>query len=96
MDCRYEMIETQEITEQGHAYTGYGIEAWGGSGTERRLLHRVPDLFVCPRRCADFVQMCNEQQVASFHLLEVIDNLLAEEWGETAASAHRHSSVANG
>ena len=78
MDCTYEMIETEERDEQGHAYIGYGIEAWSGSGTERIRLHRVPDLFISHDRCAAFVRMCNEEEVASFHLLEVVDNLLAE------------------
>ena len=78
MDCTYEMIETEEQDEQGHAYIGYGIEAWNGSGTERVRLHRVPDLFVSRDRCKAFVRMCNEEEVASFHLLEVIDNILAE------------------
>ncbi len=78
MDCHYEMIITEEVDEQKHAYIGYGIEAWCDSGTERIRLHRVPDLFVCRERCEAFVRMCNEEQVASFHLLEVIDNLLAQ------------------
>lgn len=79
MDCVYVMIVTEETDEQGNAYTGYGIEAWFGSGTERLRLHRVPDLFVSRSRCEQFVQMCNEEEVAHFHLLEVIDNILAEE-----------------
>lgn len=78
MGCIYEMIETEERDEQGHAYIGYGIEAWCGSGTERVRLHRVPDLFVSSDRCEAFVRMCNEEEVASFHFLEVIDNILAE------------------
>ena len=78
MDCRYEMITTEEQDEQGHAYIGYGIEAWRDSGIGRIRLHRVPDLFVCREQCEAFVRMCNEEQVASFHLLEVIDNLLAQ------------------
>ena len=78
VDCTYKMIKTEERDEQGRLYTGYGIEAWSGSDTERMRLHRVPDLFVSRQRCAAFVRMCNEEQVASFHLLEVIDNLLAE------------------
>lgn len=72
------MIVTEEKDEQGNAYTGYGIEAWIGSGTEQQRLHRVPDLFVSRHRCELFVQMCNDEEVASFHLLEVIDNVLAE------------------
>lgn len=72
------MIETEEQDEQGHAYIGYGIEAWSDSGTERIRLHRVPDLFVFRDRCEAFVRMCNEEEVTSFHLLEVIDNILAE------------------
>lgn len=79
VDCVYEMIQTEETDEQGNAYTGYGIEAWIGSGTERVRLHRVPDLFLSLARCEEFVQMCNEEEVAPFHLLEVIDNILAEE-----------------
>ncbi len=78
MDCQYEMIVTEEQDERGNTYTGYGIVAWSVSGTEQILLHRVPDLFVCRERCEAFVRMCNEQEVASFHLLEVIDNILAE------------------
>lgn len=78
MDCTYEMIETEEQDEQGNAYIGYGIEAWSGSGTERVRLHRVPDLFVSRDRCAAFVRLCNEEEVASFHLPEIIDNILAE------------------
>ncbi len=78
MDCQYEMIETEEKDEQGHAYIGYGIEAWSVSGTEQALLYRVSDLFICRERCEAFVRMCNEEEVASFHLLEVIDNILAE------------------
>ncbi len=77
MDCVYEMIITNETDEQGNAYTGYGIRAWSGSGTGRKCLHTVPDLFVSKERCEDFVDMCNREEVASFHLLEVIDNLLA-------------------
>lgn len=77
MDCKYTMIVTEEQNELGHAYTGYGIEAWYGSGTEQKRLHRVPDLFVSREQCERFVQMCNDEQVAPFHLLEVIDNLLA-------------------
>ena len=78
MDCTYKLIETKEQTECGHTYTGYGIEAWSGSGTEQIRLHRVPDLFVSREKCQDFVDLCNQEQVASFHLLEVIDNLLAQ------------------
>ena len=77
MDCHYEMIITEERDEQGRTYTGYGIEAWQGFGHRRVRLHRVPDLFLCRHRCEAFVRMCNEQEVASFHLLEVIDNLLS-------------------
>lgn len=79
VDCVYEMIITEETNEQGNTYTGYGIEAWDSSGAEQRRLHRVPDLFVSRSRCEQFVQMCNEEEVAPFHLLEVIDNILAEE-----------------
>lgn len=78
MNCQYTMIITEERDEQGRAYTGYGIEAWQESDTGRVRLHRVPDLFDCRRRCEDFVRMCNEEEVASFHLLEVIDNVLAQ------------------
>ena len=78
VDCVYEMIQTEETDEQGNAYTGYGIEAWDRSGAEQQQLHRVPDLFVSRSRCEQFVQMCNEEKVAPFHLLEVIDNILAE------------------
>lgn len=79
MKCDYQMIETTEQDALGHAYVGYGIEAWIGSGTERQLLHRVPDLFMSRERCERFVEMCNAEEVAPFHLLEIIDNLLAEE-----------------
>ena len=79
MKCDYQMIETKEQDALGHAYDGYGIEAWIGSGTERQRLHRVPDLFVSRERCERFVAMCNAEEVAPFHLLEIIDNLLAEE-----------------
>lgn len=78
MDCHYEMIVTEEADEQGRAYVGYGIEAWRDCDAERTLLHRVPDLFTSRQRCEAFVRMCNEEEVASFHLPEVIDNLLAE------------------
>ena len=79
VDCVYKMIITEETNEQGNTYTGYGIEAWDSSGAEQRRLHRVPDLFVSCTRCEQFVQMCNEEEVAPFHLLEVIDNILAKE-----------------
>ena len=72
------MIITEETDEQGNAYIGYGIEAWNRSDTERKCLHRVPDLFVSKEHCLAFVKMCNEEEVAHFHLLEVIDNILAE------------------
>lgn len=78
MDCYYEMIITQETDVYGNVYTGYGIEAWSGSGTGRKCLHSVPDLFISRARCEQFVQMCNEEEVASFHLPEIIDNILAE------------------
>lgn len=78
VDCLYEVIVTHETDEQGHAYIGYGIEAWSGFGAERKRLRRVPDLFVSRDRCEAFVDMCNKLEVASFHLSEVIDNLLAE------------------
>ncbi len=78
MNCVYKMIITEETDEQGNAYIGYGIEAWEDSATEQKLLHRVPDLFVSKERCLAFVKMCNEEDVAHFHLLEVIDNILAE------------------
>lgn len=76
MDCYYVLIKTEEHDQWGRAYTGYGIEAWSGSGTGQKRLHRVPDLFVSRERCREFVDLCNREQVASFHLLEVIDNLL--------------------
>ncbi len=78
MDCYYKMIITEETDVYGNAYIGYGIEAWSGSGTGRKPLHRVPDLFVSRERCESFVQMCNEEEVAPFHLPEIIDNILAE------------------
>ena len=78
MKCIYEMIITKETDEQGNAYTGYGIQAWEGSGTGRKCIHKVPDLFVSKERCLAFVKMCNEEEVAHFHLLEVIDNVLAK------------------
>ena len=77
MRCYYTLTETVERDEQGHAYIGYGIEAWCGSGAERKLLHRLPDLFVSRERGQAFVDLCNREQVASFHLLEIIDNFLA-------------------
>lgn len=77
MDCIYEMIVTEETDAWGNHYTGYGIEAWTATG-ERIRLHRVPDLFMDQEHCEQFVQLCNEEEVASFHLLEVIDNVLAE------------------
>lgn len=73
------MIITEETDEQGNVYTGYGIQALNGSSNERKCLHRVPDLFVSKERCLTFVKMCNEEEVAIFHLLEVIDNVLADE-----------------
>ena len=78
MDCHYEMIETEETDVYGRTYVGYGIEAWSGDGAGRTRLYQVPDLFTDRPRCMAFVRMCNEEEVASFHLLEVIDNLLAE------------------
>lgn len=78
MDCYYIMIITEETDIYGNTYTGYGIEAWSGSGTEQKRLHRVPDLFISRARCEQFVQMCNEEEVAPFHLPEIIDNILAE------------------
>ena len=78
MDCIYEMIVTEETDAWGNPYTGYGIEAWAAADGERKSLHRVPDLFPSRQRCEQFVQLCNEEEVASFHLLEVIDNMLAE------------------
>ncbi|MBQ4333649.1 MAG: hypothetical protein IJC33_07720 [Clostridia bacterium] len=75
MDCIYEMIVTEETDAWGNPYTGYGIEAWTATG-ERKSLHRVPDLFMSRQRCEQFVHMCNTEEVASFHLLEVIDNVL--------------------
>ena len=78
MDCVYEMIVTEETDAWGNPHTGYGIEAWTDTAGERKSLHRVPDLFMSREHCERFVQLCNEEQVASFHLLEVIDNVLAE------------------
>ena len=78
MECTYEMIVTEETDVWGKTYTGYGIEAWTKENGTRKTLHRVPDLFTCRERCLRFVRLCNEEEVAPFHLLEVIDNLLAE------------------
>ena len=78
MDCIYEMIVTEETDVWGNPYTGYGIAARTEDNGVRITLHRVPDLFTSRQRCEQFVHMCNAEQVASFHLLEVIDNVLAE------------------
>lgn len=79
MNCFYTMITTEEIDVWEHPYVGYGIEAWqvNDDGTQV-LLHRVPDLFRSRQQCAQFVQMCNDEDVAPFHLPEIIDNVLAE------------------
>lgn len=79
MKCTYRMIKTEETDAYGRTYVGYGIEAWVGSGAEQQCLHRVPDLFVSRQRCERFVELCNTEELAPFHLPEVIDNLLAEE-----------------
>ena len=76
MDCIYEMIVTEETDAWGNHYTGYGIEAWTATDGVRIRAHRVPDLFTSRQRCEQFVHMCNTEEVASFHLLEVIDNVL--------------------
>ena len=81
MDCTYEMIVTEETDVWGNTYTGYGIEAWTDTDGERKMLHRVPDLFVSRERCERFVHLCNEEELAPFHLLEVVDNILAERLG---------------
>lgn len=78
MNCVYEMIETEETDVWGRRYVGYGIVAWQYADGVCTCLHRVPDLFRSRRRCAAFVQMCNEEHVAPFHLPEIIDNLLAQ------------------
>ena len=78
MDCIYKMIVTEETDVWGNPYTGYGIAARTEDNGVRITLHRVPDLFPSRRRCERFVRMCNEEQVAPFHLPEVIDNVLAE------------------
>ena len=81
MDCTYEMIVTEETDVWGNTYTGYGIEAWTDTDGERKMLHRVPDLFVSRERCEQFVRLCNEEEVVSIHLMEVVDNILAERLG---------------
>ena len=79
MDCVYEVIATEETDAWGRPYVGYGVEAWQVAADGGRvLLHRVPDLFPHRARTEAFVGMCNDEAVASFHLLEVIDNALAE------------------
>lgn len=79
MDIVYNMITTEETDAWGRTYIGYGIEEWRISHDGMRTrLHRVPDLFSDRAQCESFVRMCNEEEVAPFHLLEVIDNLLAD------------------
>lgn len=79
MNCVYETITTEESDAWGRTYVGYGIEAWrvNADGTRVRL-HRIHDLFRSRQQCEQFVQMCNTEDVAPFHLLEIVDNLLAE------------------
>ncbi len=79
MNCVYEMITTEETDVWGHAYVGYGVEAWHTDADGTRLrLHRIPDLFRSRQQCEQFVQMCNDEDIAPFHLPEIVDNLLAE------------------
>jgi len=79
MHCVYETIATEESDAWGRPYVGYGVEAWQvAEGGSRKLLHRVPDVFPDRERAEGFVQMCNDEEVAPFHLLEIIDNVLAE------------------
>ena len=72
---------TEETDEQGHPYVGYGIRAWDKDEAHRKCLMQIPDLFPSKKHCLAFVELCNEEEVASFHLLEVIDNMLAVEYG---------------
>lgn len=79
MECKYETIVTDETDAWGRTYVGYGVEAWSTDPDGTRVcLHRIPDLFRSRQRCEQFVQMCNDEEVAPFHLPEIVDNLLAE------------------
>ncbi|MBQ7089228.1 MAG: hypothetical protein IJN04_06270 [Clostridia bacterium] len=81
MDCVYEVIATEETDACGNPYVGYGVAAWQDRDGGRVCLHRVADLFPDRLRCEAFVQMLRNEAVAPFHLLEIVDNVLAAELG---------------
>ena len=76
MCCVYKMTVTNERDEEGKEYVGYGIEAWMISGTEQRMVQRVPDIFLERDRARRFVDLCNDECVELVHLFDVIDNVL--------------------
>ncbi len=78
MHGTYRIREDDLYDEQGRMWTVYGIEAIDGRGD---ILACFADLFFDRGSAWAFVCLCNEQQVELLHLPEIIDNVLAEQYG---------------
>lgn len=74
MDCRYTIRKDEVQDESGQTHTVYGVEAWLGA----KKIRCIPDVFFVRRRAEDFVYRCNTYELSLVHLMDVIEDVLAE------------------
>lgn len=69
---RYTIRKDSLQTEEGIAYTGYGIEIWEAG----IRIQSVPDIFLHISDAEELAALCNQLQLEPIHFMEVAEDRL--------------------
>ncbi len=73
MSCKYKLIITEKMDDQGVIHTVYGVKAEHESGEIER---EIPDIFLDRTIAERFVEACNILSLDPDHLDDVIADAL--------------------
>lgn len=73
----YQTREDIILSEDGKKYIVYGVEAVDTQGT---IVLSFPDVFFDQQKAKDLAALCNESELALFHLPDVIQDALEEQY----------------
>ena len=77
MSYTYYLNERVIYDESGKQYIVYGIDAVSSTGI---ILQSFPDIFFSKQKAEHLVDLCNNNKLALVHLLDVIEDALAEQY----------------
>ena len=71
----YKLREDEVYDEESVVHTAWGVTVSDAHG---EVLRSIGDVFLDKKRAEAFVEKCNKSQLSPIHLLDVIEDVLAE------------------